>query len=176
MKPKLALKSILGIVLLLSAALGARADCFSVNCYPDLQVLCGTAWSFQKPEVANCEDCGVANGYGIIVTSTTNFYTTEVLESGEAPLCVEVFIQSWLITNQCHDSFTCTQYVNVFNTNQPVFAGISNLRLSSSSCSNVPAYYNVTASQPCCGSLNVVCTPPSGSLFAPGTTLVQCVA
>ena len=47
-----------------------------------------------------------------------------------------------------------------------------------SSCSNTPVFYAPTASSTCCGgAVAVVCTPPSGSVFALGTTTpVHCVA
>ena len=37
------------------------------------------------------------------------------------------------------------------------------------SCSNVPVYYNPTATDTCCSNWTVVCTPPSGSVFSPDT-------
>jgi hypothetical protein len=44
------------------------------------------------------------------------------------------------------------------------------------SCTNIPVYYAPPAASSC-GDVTVVCTPPSGSLFAPGTTTpVHCVA
>jgi hypothetical protein len=45
------------------------------------------------------------------------------------------------------------------------------------SCSNVPVYYNPTATDGCCSNWTITCTPPSGSVFSPGTTnLVTVVA
>ena len=39
-----------------------------------------------------------------------------------------------------------------------------------------PVYFTVTATDNCSGSVNVVCTPPSGSYFLLGSTVVNCVA
>ncbi len=45
------------------------------------------------------------------------------------------------------------------------------------SCTNVPVYYNATASSSTCTNVTVVCTPPSGTSFAPNSTnMVKCVA
>ena len=45
---------------------------------------------------------------------------------------------------------------------------------TSSNCA--PANFSVTAVNPCCAKLLVSCFPPSGSLFALGTTMVTCTA
>ena len=73
-------------------------------------------------------------------------------------------------------SATCSFTVTVVNTTPPVMNCPGNLVVTS--CTNVPVCYTVTATNPCCGSnVTVVCTPPSCSLFSPGTvTTVNCVA
>ena len=64
------------------------------------------------------------------------------------------------------------------NTNCPLVMNCpSNIVVTS--CFNVQEFYNPTAFNYCCGVLytNVVCTPPSGSIFAVGTTtMVTCSA
>ncbi len=45
------------------------------------------------------------------------------------------------------------------------------------SCTNVQVFYNPTATDSCCSTWAVVCSPPSGSVFLPNTsTTVSCVA
>jgi hypothetical protein len=46
-----------------------------------------------------------------------------------------------------------------------------------SSCTATQLFYNPTLTIACCTGTNVLCSPPSGTLFAPGTvTNVQCIA
>jgi hypothetical protein len=43
-------------------------------------------------------------------------------------------------------------------------------------CTNAIVNYSVTGTNTCGGQVTVTCIPPSGSLFGPGTTAVQCLA
>jgi Concanavalin A-like lectin/glucanases superfamily/Immunoglobulin domain/HYR domain len=65
--------------------------------------------------------------------------------------------------------------VTVVDTTAPTISCPSNIVVMA--CTNVQEFYTPTASDTCCGNIVPVCTPPSGSYFAPGTvTTVHCVA
>jgi uncharacterized repeat protein (TIGR03803 family) len=77
-----------------------------------------------------------------------------------------------VVSNCCGQPFTDTFTVSVVDTNTPVFQRVSPITIAS--CGPTPVFYNPTASEACCGPLPVVCSPPSGSLFPLGSTLVTC--
>ncbi len=78
-------------------------------------------------------------------------------------------------TSSCNHCNSTNFTVTVLqNTNPPVINCPSNLVVTS--CAATQVNYTVTASSAFCGNVPVVCTPPSGSLFAPGTTTVCCEA
>jgi alpha-L-fucosidase len=58
----------------------------------------------------------------------------------------------------------------------PVLSLPSNLTLSATTEAGTAATFAPTATDVVSGSLAVICTPPSGSVFVPGTTTVQCSA
>jgi hypothetical protein len=102
-----------------------------------------------------------------VIISSTGIVTNGV--------CPQFITQTWLITDACSNSDTCSQTVTVVNTNLPAINCPSNIVVVS--CTNVSVCYSVTATTACCSNVTVVCTPPSCSSFAPGTvTTVNCVA
>jgi len=159
------LREIACLALLLGGTLGLRAQCLQITCGPNKTVSCGTAWSFGSPTVTNSCDCSNRN-YTLVVESTVTNSTA----------CTNQFItQTWRVTASCGQTNYCSQTVTVLFTNPPVFQGADNITVYS--CSNVPVNFNVTASDPCCGTVGVTCTPASGSVFPSGrSTPVQCVA
>jgi uncharacterized repeat protein (TIGR03803 family) len=74
------------------------------------------------------------------------------------------------------DYDTCSFTVTVVDTTPPAITCPSNIVVNA--CTNIQVFYTPTASDLCCGSnVTVVCSPPSGNYFAPGTiTPVNCVA
>jgi hypothetical protein len=119
---------------------------------------CGAAWSFDPPSVVdNC-----CSNYTVVPIGTVS-----------AGTCPQYVTQTWQVSDDCGYSSQCSQTVTVVNTNQPVFQGASDITVSS--CTSTQVFYNVTATEPCCGDLPVACSPPSGSLFPPGlATFVTC--
>jgi uncharacterized repeat protein (TIGR03803 family) len=74
------------------------------------------------------------------------------------------------------DYDTCSFTVTVVDTTPPAITCPSNIVVSA--CTNIQVFYTNTVSDTCCGTnVIVVCRPPSGNYFAPGTTTpVNCVA
>jgi regulation of enolase protein 1 (concanavalin A-like superfamily) len=58
----------------------------------------------------------------------------------------------------------------------PVLSLPSNLTLSASDSMGMTVVFSATAVDVVSGTLNVTCNPAAGSLFSPGTTMVQCSA
>jgi hypothetical protein len=137
-----------------------KPSCLTVTCVSNKTVECGSSWTFDLPSVSSC--CG---------SNVTITPSTPVTNS----LCPQVITETWLITDACSDSASCSQTVTVEDTNPPVILCPTNIVVVA--CTNVQEFYTVTATDPCTGSnLPVVCNPASGSYFAPDTTNVVCCA
>jgi probable HAF family extracellular repeat protein len=153
--------------LLLVAALAPHdlfADCLTVQSPGNKAVACDAPWDFDGPNVTgNPTNCPCElGGFVIFVLSTVT--------NGN---CLQYNItRTWQVSNSCGESHTCFQTVAVINTNQPVFYGATNINLYS--CGSTQVFFNVTATESCCGSLPVTCGPPSGYSFPPGATMVGC--
>jgi uncharacterized repeat protein (TIGR02543 family) len=65
--------------------------------------------------------------------------------------------------------------LTVVDTQPPVLSLPANITVQTGS-GGVAVTYNPTATDSCSGSVPVICSPASGSFFAPGTTLVNCTA
>jgi len=81
-------------------------------------------------------------------------------------------------TDASGNTNTCTFTVSVYPavTNLPTFFGATNQVLEAPSAVGAIATFSVTATTPCQPNVPVTCTPPSGSLFPLGSTIVTCVA
>ena len=73
-------------------------------------------------------------------------------------------------------SSNCTFTVTVTDSTPPTIHCPTNVTVSSSSSDRTPVNFLVAATDNCDPTVTVVCTPPSGSLFPIGTTLVSCTA
>jgi hypothetical protein len=157
------MKKLFYLPLLLMAAFGAQAQsCLTLSINSNKTVSCEVTNYFDTPGVSNCPGCN-GNDLSITVLGTTPL---------SGPPCAQQTTRTWKVTNDC-GSATCSQTVTVVNTNQPVFAGVADITVYS--CTNVQVFYSPTATEGCCGSLTVNCSPPSGSVFTSGlATFVTC--
>ena len=124
-------------------------------------VLCGSAWNFDAP--SNIVDPCCTN-YSLTFSTVTN--------SGPCPL---VTTRTWLISDVCGNTNTCSQTVTVVDTTAPVITCPSNMVVSTCS-TNAAVTYTVTATDNCCTNVTIGCNPPSGYSFPLGTTTVSCTA
>ncbi|MGD0539508.1 MAG: LamG-like jellyroll fold domain-containing protein, partial [Verrucomicrobiota bacterium] len=132
-----------------------------LTCATNKTVNCGTAWTFDAPTAS--DSCSGTNVTLTILSTVTN------------GVCPQLITRTWMATDACTNSVTCAQTVTVVNTSLPVILCPSNIVVAS--CTVTQLFYTATATDACNGNLTVVCTPPSGSAFAPGTTnTVTCVA
>ena len=77
----------------------------------------------------------------------------------------------------CSDGASFTTFtVSVVDTTPPVLTLPADLTVEATSAAGAVATFTATAQDLVDGAVNVVCTPPSGSTFALGTTTVSCSA
>ena len=74
-------------------------------CAPDKTVACGTAWSFDPPVAV--DSCTGASATLMVINTVTN------------GLCPMVLMRTWLVTDGCGNTNTCSQTVTVLGTNTP---------------------------------------------------------
>ncbi len=129
----------------------------AVVCPTNKTVRCGSSWTFDLPSVSSG-----ANVTILSIGTVTN---------GDCP---QLITQTWLIADACGNSTNCSQTVTVEDTGTPRMPAPNNILVRA--CTNVQVFYTRTADSACWGNIPVVCTPPSGSYFAPGATTVNCVA
>ena len=88
----------------------------------------------------------------------------------------EVIARTFTATDGAGNKRSCTQLITVRDTTAPSLACPSDIATSNDAgqCTAVVTF--ATTSSDTCSSVNVVCTPASGSAFTVGTTAVNCVA
>ncbi len=135
--------------------------CITMTCAGDKAVPCGTNWVFDAP--MNIVDNCCAN-YSVAFSAVTN--------SGPCPL---VITGTWLISDACGNSNTCSQTVTVVDTVPPTITCPSNIVVTTCG-TNAVVTYSVTATDNCCTNVMIGCNPPSGYSFPLGSTTVSCTA
>ena len=138
--------------------------CVQIHCPGDLVTNCvGTAGTPVPFTVTASSLCG---GNVTVVCTPPS----------PGPFSVGTTTVHCVATNTAGCTNTCNFNVTVVDTNAPVIHCPSNIEVIS--CTNLPVFYTVTATNLCCPKdVTVVCTPPSGSVFTSGTTTtVHCVA
>lgn len=124
------------------------------GCPPDKTVDSNQPWTFDMP-TAYDPVTGVAVNVTILSTVTNGS-------------CPEKITQTWVASNSCGTN-TCSQTVTVLEAPQ-----ILTTNITVTSCVSTQLFYTPTVVDPCCSNDEVVCSPPSGSVFPVGTTTVVC--
>jgi hypothetical protein len=86
---------------------GGASCCLSVNCSTNKTVACGSAWTFDPPSATTC--CtNLISSSGVL----TNLLITPIstVTNGSCPMQIT---RTWLITDGCGNSNTCSQVVSV---------------------------------------------------------------
>ena len=104
-------------------------------------VECGSAWSFDPPYAWDA--CSGSNVVVIPIVTTTN---------GNCPCTIT---RTWLATDVCGNTNTCTQIVTVLDTTPPILTGITNKTVE---CGSAWSFDPPYAWDACSGS-NVVVIP-----------------
>jgi autotransporter-associated beta strand protein/uncharacterized repeat protein (TIGR03803 family) len=122
-----------------------------------LQVPC--SWEFDPPLAANA-CCGGSNVVVTVLNTITN------------GICPQVITRTWQATDCCSNTATCSQSVTLVDNQLLVITCPGNITTNISGTNVVVNYPAPTVAN---GTL-LGCTPPSGSVFPAGTTLVTCTA
>jgi uncharacterized repeat protein (TIGR02543 family) len=109
------------------------------------------------------------HGSALLAGQTGATLTLSDVHSADSGNYYVVFSNSTTLTTNLVADLT------VDDTHPPVLSVPANLTAMTGS-GGVAVTFNPTATDACAGSVPVVCTPPSGSFFAPGLTLVTCLA
>ncbi len=128
-----------------------------LTCANSKTVPCGSSWSFDTPTVSN--GCFNSNSISLTYMTVTN---------GVCPL---VATRTWMATDPCGNTASCSQTVTLQNTNPPVLTCPGNIVVTS--CTATQVTWTVTAYDACSGLTNgvtITSTPASGSPFNPGAT------
>jgi HYR domain. len=129
----------------------------TLTCSPDKTVQCGTPWTFDPPTATdNCCTNPVVNA----VLTYTN---------GTTP-CDYVISRIYVAMDCCQNtSLACTQRVHVVDTIPPTITCPTNMVIDTCN-TNAIVTWTVFATDNCSTNITVTSTPPSGSVFARGTT------
>ena len=94
----------------------------------------------------------------------------------DAPYPVGTTTITWTAEDEAGNTASCMQTITVNDTEQPAITCPSNQTAANDpgQCSAVVNYPAASAMDNCSGPLTPVCTPPSGSTFPKGITLVNC--
>jgi hypothetical protein len=128
----------------------------TLTCAPDKTVQCGTPWTFDLPTATdNCCTNPVVN----VVTTYTN-----------GTPCDYVVSRLYVAFDCCQNqSLVCTQRVTVVDTIPPTVTCPTNMVIDTCN-TNAIVTWTVIATDNCSTNITVTSTPPSGSVFARGTT------
>ena len=119
--------------------------------------------------------CGTMLDFTGQVQATNNYGGDAVVTQNISPgtsICSDTTV-TFTVADGCGNSSSVNALCHLTNCCIR-FQPQSNIVVSA--CTNVAVYYSPTATDTCCSNLGVVCAPPSGSFFGPGTTVVSCVA
>ncbi|MGP8198646.1 MAG: choice-of-anchor tandem repeat GloVer-containing protein [Limisphaerales bacterium] len=150
-------------------------NCLQVQCPTNKTVACDSAWAFDPPTATSC----CTNEYdGSPTSPATNVLILPIttVTNGVCPQQVTI-TQTWMITDLCGDSNTCSQVVTVecCPTNCIDLTCPSNIVVTT--CSNcAPVFYSATGTACCTNVLTLVYNPPSGTCFGIGTSNVTVTA
>lgn len=86
------------------------------------------------------------------------------------------FVRALAYDNQGATIASTDTMITVRDTTPPVIRCSTNRVVSCADAAGTPVTFTVTATDNNDASVTIVCTPPSGSLFTPGTNVVNCTA
>ena len=133
-------------------------------CAGNRNVECATAWAFDPPTAT--DNCAFTNVAINILSTVTN------------PLCGTTFsaTRTWVATDFCGNTNTCSQTLTVLDTTPPVILCSSNILVECTGGLGRAVTFTISASDACNTNVVVTSTPLSGSFFSLGTNTVHSVA
>jgi hypothetical protein len=136
----------------------------ALTCAGNRNIECGAVWDFDPPSAADiCGDAQVA----VEVTSTVTNQLVGALFAAT---------RAWLATDPCGNQATCIQTLTLVDTTPPALTCPSDILVPCSSAAGATVSFTALATDTCDQNPQITFNPPSGSIFALGTTRVTCVA
>ena len=141
---------------------GCCTNCLQVECPTNKTVQCGSKWTFDQPAASSC--CA-SNFSG----TTTNVLITSIgaVTNG---VCPQIITNTWLISDACGHTTTCSQTVTVVDTTPPVINCPTNAVVVAlnSNCQLVIPWISVTATDNCTPVCSLVYSqsPTNGTIVA----------
>ncbi len=145
-----------------------------VKCYAGPLSITPAPGTFIDTFVSAASNGGLDGPTSLTFSPTSPVVTCTTLDTTNG--CARTRTLTYTAVDSCGNSNTCTQVITwAVDTTPPVIACPANIVVAS--CTNVAVSYSATATDNCCSNVSVVFTPPSGTVFAAGTTtIVHCVA
>jgi hypothetical protein len=141
-------------------------NCLHVQCATNKTEACGAVWSFDPPTASTCCPSNIVTSTGVV----TNVLVTALTPVTNGVCPQYTITETWVISDACGDTNVCSQVVTVNCCSNSCMSLPCPTNIVVTSCTNVQLFYSPIATDPCCSnSPTVVCNPPSGSFFAPGT-------
>jgi hypothetical protein len=127
-------------------------NCLLVDCPTNKTVECGTKWAFDLPTATSCCATNVKGA-----KTNVSIITTSTVTNG---VCPQFITNTWLITDGCGNTNTCSQTVEVVDTTPPFINCPSNAYFEqlNSNCDLVIPKITVTATDNC--------TPPCDLVYS----------
>ncbi len=139
-----------------------NTNCCRITCANDKTVPCGQPWHFDPPTASS----------GCCSNLTFSLVSSNVVNNNP---CQSVFNGVWQVTDCDHQITTCTQAVTVVDITPPVLTCPTSIKRII--CGDrVRVFFKSKALDACDPSVNVSCSPASGSIFHVGTTTVTCTS
>ncbi|MSU59584.1 MAG: HYR domain-containing protein [Pedosphaera sp.] len=135
----------------------------TINCASNRVVECSATWTFDTPTFSDA--CGTNVALTISGTTTNNHCGTTFTTT-----------RTWLATDACGNTNSCSQTVDVVDTTAPVIACSSNIVVECTGPAGTPVSFGVTAVDACDTNVLVYSIPPSGTAFTLGTNNVYSFA
>ncbi len=136
----------------------------AITCVPDRIVECGATWDFDLPTAT--DTCSGSDVVITVTTTVTNSLPGNLLAS----------TRTWTATDACGNTATCSQTISVADTTAPAIVCATNTIAHCTGPEGAIVSFQVSAADACDTDVQVICVPPSGSVFPMGTTTVQCTA
>jgi hypothetical protein len=90
--------------------------------------------------------------------------------------CVITVTRTYKATDACGNMATCVQSITVHDTTPPTIVCPQARQILCTNAVGAAVCFTIAATDNCDTNVTVTCTPPSGSVFAQGTTEVSCEA
>ena len=126
----------------------------------------------------NVDGCAWVGDFGIPAVTDADSDESEIILTNDAPgsFSLGTTVVEWTATDAAGNASSCMQEVTVVDIVAPTLnCPTGPLTAICTDAARAVVEFETTATYDC-GEVTLVCEPPSGSVFAPGTTTVTCTA